>query len=105
VEATRPRGRPKKTWREIVEKYCQVRGLNREDAMYHSMKQIGMIDNHDECKWVNVSSGTGSPELSWTKSIEPKNGSVCVCVSGPGLVTMQHTTSHTTAVQYSCLYQ
>jgi len=29
----RPRGRPKTTWREIVEKVCQARGLNREDAM------------------------------------------------------------------------
>jgi len=33
VEGVRPRGRPKKTWREIVEKDCQARGLNREDAM------------------------------------------------------------------------
>jgi len=35
VEGARPRGRPKKTWREIVKKDCQVRGLNREDAMDH----------------------------------------------------------------------
>jgi len=34
-------------------------------------KQIGMIDDHDECEWVNASSGTGSPGLSWTKSAEP----------------------------------
>jgi len=27
VEGTRPGGRPKKTWREIVEKYCRARGL------------------------------------------------------------------------------
>ena len=27
-----------------------------------------MIDDHDECEWVNVSSGTGSPGLSQTKS-------------------------------------
>jgi len=42
VEGTRPRGRPKKTWRETVEKDCQVHGLNREDAMdrIKSMKQI-----------------------------------------------------------------
>jgi len=32
VEGARPRGRPKKTWREIVEKDCKARGLNREDA-------------------------------------------------------------------------
>ena len=34
-------------------------------------KQIGMIDDHDECEWVNVSSGTGSPGLSQTNSTEP----------------------------------
>jgi len=38
VEGARPRGRPKKTRTEIVEKDCKARGLNREDAM-------------DCCKW------------------------------------------------------
>jgi len=33
VEGTRPRGRPKKTRREIVEKDCQACTLKREDAM------------------------------------------------------------------------
>ena len=33
VQGARPRGRPKKTWREIVEKECQARKLNRQDAM------------------------------------------------------------------------
>jgi len=33
VEGGRPRGGRKKTWREIVEKDCKVRGLIREDAM------------------------------------------------------------------------
>jgi len=43
--------------------------LNREDAMDHNKcrKQIRMIDDHDRCEWVNVSSGTGSPGLSQTK--------------------------------------
>jgi len=70
VEGTRPRGRPKKTWREIVEKDCRTRGLNTEDAMCRSRwrKQFGMINDHDECEWVNVSSGTGSPGLSQTNS-------------------------------------
>jgi len=42
VEGARPRGRPKKTWREIVEKDCQVHGLNREDVIdrIRWMKQI-----------------------------------------------------------------
>jgi len=72
VEGARPRGIPKKTWRRIVEKDCQVRGLNKEDAMDCSkwMKQIGTIDDHDGCKWVNVSSGTGSTGLSRTKFTE-----------------------------------
>jgi len=30
-----------------------------------------MIDDHDECEWVNVSSATGSPGLSRTNSTEP----------------------------------
>jgi len=32
VESARPRGRPKKTWRGIVEKDCQACKLNKEDA-------------------------------------------------------------------------
>jgi len=57
-------------WRVVT--VCRARGLNREDAMHRSRwrKQIGMIDDHDECELVNVSSGTGSPELSRTKSTE-----------------------------------
>ena len=32
----KPRGRPpKRTWREVVQKDCQARNLNREDAMDH----------------------------------------------------------------------
>jgi len=33
VEGARPTGRPKQTWREIVEKDSQACKLNREDAM------------------------------------------------------------------------
>jgi len=33
VEGSRPRGRQKRTWREVVQKDCQTRNLNREDAM------------------------------------------------------------------------
>ena len=70
VEGARPRGRPKKTWREIEEKDCRARGLNRGDRA-RWRKQIRMIDDHNECKWVNVSSGTGSPGFSRTNSTEP----------------------------------
>ena len=42
VEDARPRGRPKETWREIVEEDGRTRKLHKEDAMDHkrSMKQI-----------------------------------------------------------------
>jgi len=36
VEGPRPRGRPKRTWTEVVENDCQARKLNKEDAMDHS---------------------------------------------------------------------
>ena len=62
----------KKTWREIVEKDCQARKLNREDAVDR---------NRWRCEWVKVSSRTGSPGLSQTKSRQPLKG-VCVCVCG-----------------------
>ena len=41
VEGSRPRGRPKKTWKEVVREDCQARNLNKEDAM-------------DRCKWRKV---------------------------------------------------
>ena len=33
VEGSRPRGRPKKTWKEVVREDFQARKLNKEDAM------------------------------------------------------------------------
>jgi len=33
VEGSRPRGRAKRTWKEVVRKDCQARNLNKEDAM------------------------------------------------------------------------
>ena len=36
VEGPRPRGRPKRTLREVVEKECQARKLNKEDAIDRS---------------------------------------------------------------------
>ena len=58
----------------MVEKDCRARGLNTEVAMDRSRwrKQIGMIDGHDECEWMNVSSGTGSLGLSRTNSTAVK---------------------------------
>jgi len=36
VEGPRPRGKPKRTWREVVKEYCLARKLNKEDAMDRS---------------------------------------------------------------------
>jgi len=33
VEGCRPRGKPKRTWKEVVQKDCHARNLNKEDAM------------------------------------------------------------------------
>ena len=33
VEGFRSRGRPKRTWQEVVQKDCQARNLNKEDVM------------------------------------------------------------------------
>jgi len=33
VEGSRPIDRPKRTWKEVVQKDCQARNLNKEDAM------------------------------------------------------------------------
>jgi len=33
VEGSRPRGRPNRTWTEVVQKDCHAHNLNREDAM------------------------------------------------------------------------
>ena len=41
VEGSRPRRRPKKTWKEVVREDCQACKLNKEDAM-------------DRCKWRKV---------------------------------------------------
>jgi len=45
VEGSRPRGRPKRTWKEVVQKDCQARNLNKEDAMdpgrWKKLIQIG----------------------------------------------------------------
>ena len=38
LEGPRPRGRPKRTWREVLREDCQARKMNKEDAT-------------DRCKW------------------------------------------------------
>ena len=91
VEGSRPRGRPRKTWREIVEKDCRARRLNTEDAMDRSRwrKQIGMIDDHDECSglmFLLVPAHPGCPG-----QIPQNRKTVCVCVCVQCMVHYGHT--------------
>jgi len=60
VEGARPRGRPKKTWTEIVGKDCQACKLNREDAVDYSKwrKQIGSGSGWPDM-WPFLGSGSG----------------------------------------------
>jgi len=36
LQGSRPRDRPKRTWKEVVQKYCQARNFNKNDAIDHS---------------------------------------------------------------------
>jgi len=36
AEGSGPRGRPERTWRKVVQKDCQARRSNREDAVDRS---------------------------------------------------------------------
>jgi len=63
IVGSRPRGRPKRTWLEVVHSDCQVCGLSKDAAIVRSRwrKMIRMVDEQEGCEWMNVSSGTGSP--------------------------------------------
>jgi len=53
VEGTRSRGRPKRTWREVVKEDCQECKLNTEDAMDRS-KWRKLIKDIRRSGWVRV---------------------------------------------------
>ena len=78
VDGPRPRGRPKRTWREVVREDCQACKLNKEDAM-------------DRCKWRKVIKDVRWSGWVWvgecffwywpTRVVQdkrPLNGCVCV---------------------------
>ena len=49
VVDSRPRGRPKRTWLEVVQGDCQVRGLRKDYAMVRGRwrKMIRMVDKQE----------------------------------------------------------
>ena len=54
VVGSRPRGRPKRTWSEVVQRDCQVCGLSRDDAMVRGRwrRMIRMVDEQEGCEWM-----------------------------------------------------
>ena len=52
----------KRTWLEVAQRDCQVRGLSKDDAVVRGRwrKLIRMVDEQEGCEWMSVSSGTGS---------------------------------------------
>ena len=72
--------------RKLGQRLCKktVRCVNRTGRMpwivIDGGSRLGMIDDHDRCEWVNVSSGTGSPGLSQTKFQRAVKW-LCVCVT------------------------
>jgi len=76
---SRPRERPKTTWREVVKQDCQARTLNTEDAMNHS-KWRKLIKDGRWSEWVWVGEC-----FFWYRPTRvvpnqrPLNGCLCVC--------------------------
>jgi len=54
LAGSRPRGRPKRTWREVVQKDCQACNLNREDAMDCSRWKKLIKTGWRSGRWVGV---------------------------------------------------
>jgi len=79
VHGSWPRGRPKRTWREVVEKDCQARKSNKEDAMDRN-RWRKFIKDVWWSGWVWVGEC-----FFWyrpTRVVQDKgllNGCVCVC--------------------------
>jgi len=61
VQGVRPRGRPKRTWRQVVQKNCQTCKLNREYAMdrsrwkgIHPAKKLKLKLKFGMLAWLSV---------------------------------------------------
>ena len=76
AEGPRPRGRPKRTWREVVEKDCQAHKLNNRMLwiVVDGGSWYRMSDEQDGCEWVTSGGlliGIPSPTHSFTLGLNP----------------------------------
>ena len=80
VDGSRPRRRPKRTWKEVVREDCQARKLNKEDAM-------------DRCRWRKVIKEVRWPGWVWASECffwyrptwvvpDKRRLNCCCCYSG-----------------------
>ena len=81
VDGARPRGRPNRIWREVVEKDCQARKLNKEDAMdcsrwFCSLAVLDPRVGHtmDILSVILIDSSMGSPDYVLILSIQAMHG-------------------------------
>jgi len=75
---SRHRGRPKRTWLEVVQRDCQVCGLSRDDVRGGWRKLIRMVDEQEGCEWIKfllVPAHVGRPR-QWAV----KRMYICVCL-------------------------
>jgi len=71
-EGVRPRGRPKRTWKEVVEGDMKSLKLKKEDALVRGKWRRLITDTEEDSDdsgglMCQIVSGTGSPGLSWIK--------------------------------------
>ena len=76
---SRPRGRLKRTWLEVVQRDCQVHGLSKDDAMVRGRwrKMIRMVDDREGCEWMDVCLVPAHPGRPGQRAV--KRSCVCVC--------------------------
>jgi len=55
VEGVRPRGRPKKTWSEVIEKDCQIQETCKEDAGWAAGEHMACKNlSNKVLEWLSV---------------------------------------------------
>jgi len=59
VESARPRGRPKRTWREVVVKDCQARGSIKAKLVVYYCKKLNSL-KHLGRLWLNHTTKTAN---------------------------------------------